>query len=99
MAAGAAVVAADLPAFARVLDDGRLGVLFPNGDAQGLADAVGGLLDDPDRRAALVRGRVDGRVALRLVARRRPAGGGLRDGGRRSTPKPLAALTPPRGPR
>ena len=54
MAAGAAVVAADLPAFSRVLDGGRLGVLFPNGDAAALADAVDALLDDDARRAALV---------------------------------------------
>ena len=54
MAAGAAVVAADLPAFARVLDGGRLGVLFPNGDAAALADAVDALLDDDARRASLV---------------------------------------------
>ena len=54
MAAGAAVVAADLPAFARVLDGGRLGVLFPNGDAMALADAVDALLDDDARRASLV---------------------------------------------
>jgi phosphatidylinositol alpha-mannosyltransferase len=54
MAAGAAVVAADLPAFARVLDGGRLGVLFPNGDAAALADAVDALLADDARRTALV---------------------------------------------
>ena len=54
MAAGAAVVTADLPAFARVLDGGRLGVLFPNGDATALADAVDALLDDDARRASLV---------------------------------------------
>jgi phosphatidylinositol alpha-mannosyltransferase len=54
MAAGAAVVASDLPAFSRVLDGGRLGVLFPNGDAEALAGSVRALLDDPDRRAGLV---------------------------------------------
>ena len=54
MAAGAAVVASDLPAFARVLDGGRLGVLFPTGDAAALADAVDALLDDAARRASLV---------------------------------------------
>jgi phosphatidylinositol alpha-mannosyltransferase len=54
MAAEAAVVASDLPAFARVLDGGRLGVLFPNGDAAALAREVGALLDDDARRAELV---------------------------------------------
>jgi phosphatidylinositol alpha-mannosyltransferase len=49
MAAGASVVASDLPAFRRVLGDGRHGVLFPTGEPSGLADAVGRLLDDPSR--------------------------------------------------
>jgi phosphatidylinositol alpha-mannosyltransferase len=62
MAAGAAVVASDLPAFRRVLDDGRLGALFPTGDPEALAAAVGGLLADPSRRADL------GRRARRAAA-------------------------------
>jgi len=53
MAAGAAVVASDLPAFTDVLDGGRAGLLFPTGDADALAAAVGGLLTDPVRREAL----------------------------------------------
>jgi phosphatidylinositol alpha-mannosyltransferase len=53
MAAGTPVVASDLDAFRRVLDGGRAGVLFPVGDADALAAAVGGLLDDPARRAEL----------------------------------------------
>ena len=53
MAAGAAVVASDLPAFRRVLGDGRHGVLFPTGDPDVLAGTVSALLDDPLRRAAL----------------------------------------------
>jgi phosphatidyl-myo-inositol alpha-mannosyltransferase len=53
MAAGAAVVASDLPAFRRVLGDGRHGVLFPTGDPQLLADSVSGLLDDRVGTAAL----------------------------------------------
>jgi phosphatidyl-myo-inositol alpha-mannosyltransferase len=53
MAAGAAVVASDLPAFRRVLGDGRHGVLFPTGDASLLAAAVTALLDDPGRSALL----------------------------------------------
>jgi phosphatidylinositol alpha-mannosyltransferase len=54
MAAGTAVVASDLDAFRRVLDGGRAGELFDNGDAADLARAVGGLLDDPAARAAQV---------------------------------------------
>ncbi|GAB2679141.1 glycosyltransferase family 4 protein [Thalassiella azotivora] len=53
MSAGTAVVASDLGAFRRVLDDGRLGVLFATGDHDALAEAVEGLLADPGRRRAL----------------------------------------------
>jgi phosphatidyl-myo-inositol alpha-mannosyltransferase len=53
MAAGAAVLASDLPAFRRVLDDGSLGVLFRSESAEDLATRLEGLLDDPDGRAAL----------------------------------------------
>lgn len=62
MAAGAPVVASDLDAFARVLDGGRCGVLFPVGDPRALAEAVIGLLPDAATRAHLVeagRRRVD----------------------------------------
>jgi phosphatidylinositol alpha-mannosyltransferase len=52
MAAGAPVLASDLEAFKRVLDDGRVGSLFPVGDVAALADGLGALLDDPPRRAA-----------------------------------------------
>jgi phosphatidylinositol alpha-mannosyltransferase len=55
MAAGTPVVASDLDAFRRVLDSGRVGVLFPNGDGEALAAALAGLLDDPSRRHALAR--------------------------------------------
>jgi phosphatidylinositol alpha-mannosyltransferase len=51
MAAGAAVLASDIDAFRAVLGDA--GVLFPAGDDRELAHALGALLDDPDRRAAL----------------------------------------------
>jgi phosphatidylinositol alpha-mannosyltransferase len=53
MAAGTPVIASDLDAFRRVLDGGRAGALFPTGDATALAGALGPLLDDADRRAAL----------------------------------------------
>ncbi len=58
MAAGGPIVASDLAAFRRVLDDGRAGRLFPAGDAAGLAGALAGALDDPAGRGRLVeRGR------------------------------------------
>lgn len=53
MAAGTPVVASDIDAFRRVLDGGRAGVLFPTGDAKGLAVACADLLDDTDRRLSL----------------------------------------------
>ncbi len=53
MAAGTPVVASDLEAFARVLDDGRCGVLFASEDAGALATAVTALLGDPVRREQL----------------------------------------------
>jgi phosphatidyl-myo-inositol alpha-mannosyltransferase len=54
MSAGAPVLASDLGAFRRVLDDGSLGVLFPTGDPQALASSLVGLLDDPGERARMV---------------------------------------------
>jgi phosphatidylinositol alpha-mannosyltransferase len=54
MAAGTAVAASDLDAFRRVLDNGRAGALFPNGDAKALAELLDRLLDDPPARDALV---------------------------------------------
>lgn len=53
MAAGAPVLASDLPAFRQVLGDGRTGVLFPPGDSDALTRGLLGLLDDPARRAGL----------------------------------------------
>jgi phosphatidyl-myo-inositol alpha-mannosyltransferase len=55
MAAGAPIVASDLDAFRRVLSvgDALAGVLVPTGDAAALATALGDLLDDPARRAAM----------------------------------------------
>jgi phosphatidylinositol alpha-mannosyltransferase len=54
MAACTAVLASDIPAFRRVLDGGRHGVLFRNEDADDLAERLADLLDDPARRRALV---------------------------------------------
>jgi phosphatidylinositol alpha-mannosyltransferase len=53
MSAGVPVVASDLDAFRRVLDDGRAGVLTPVGDPVALAVALRGLATDPGRRAGL----------------------------------------------
>jgi phosphatidylinositol alpha-mannosyltransferase len=51
MSAGTAVVASDLGAFRRVLDDGTAGVLFRTGDSADLARTLVELLGDPGRRA------------------------------------------------
>ena len=53
MAAGTPVVASDLEAFRRVLDDGEAGVLFPVGDTAALAGSLVALLQDPERRRLL----------------------------------------------
>jgi len=53
MAAGTPVVASDLEAFRRVLDDGEAGVLFPVGDGTALAGELVALLNDPERRRLL----------------------------------------------
>lgn len=55
MAAGAPVVASDLPAFARVLDGGAAGAMFANEDRADLAHAVVTLLGDGTRRSELSR--------------------------------------------
>lgn len=54
MAAQTAIVASDLPAFGRVLEQGRCGRLFRNGDSEDLADALISTLDDPSLRRELV---------------------------------------------
>jgi phosphatidylinositol alpha-mannosyltransferase len=53
MAAGAPVVASDLPAFSAVLDGGRSGRLFATGDPASVAAAVIEVLDTPARAAEL----------------------------------------------
>ncbi|MEX2289907.1 MAG: glycosyltransferase family 4 protein [Mycobacteriales bacterium] len=62
MATGVPVVASDLPAFRRVLDDGAAGVLVPVRDPGALAAALGALLQDAPRRARLT-------AAARLAVR------------------------------
>ncbi|WP_034608749.1 glycosyltransferase family 4 protein [Cellulomonas sp. URHD0024] len=53
MSAGAAVVASDLGAFSRVLDDGAAGVLFTTGDSDDLARTLIRVLLDPALRASV----------------------------------------------
>jgi phosphatidyl-myo-inositol alpha-mannosyltransferase len=53
MAAGAAVVASDLPAFRRLLVDGECGVIVRRGDVAAWATALRDLVDDPARRSVL----------------------------------------------
>ncbi len=53
MSAGTTVVASDLGAFRRVLDDGRCGALFTTGDPASLADRLAEVLGDPEQREAL----------------------------------------------
>lgn len=62
MAAGTPILASDLEAFRRVLEDGRAGRLFPTGDAAGLATCLEDLLRDPALRSAY------GRAATEVVA-------------------------------
>jgi phosphatidylinositol alpha-mannosyltransferase len=62
MAAGTPVLASDIDAFFRVLEDGKAGALFPNGDSAALAAEAIALLGDPDRRARLADA---GRVAVK----------------------------------
>lgn len=74
MAAGTPVLASDLGAFARVLEGGRAGALFPVGDSDALAGEAARLLADEERRTALVRAASSAvraydweRVATRIV--------------------------------
>lgn len=53
MAAGCAIIASDLPAFELLLDSGRLGRLFSNGDSRELADRIIELGRDNKLRASL----------------------------------------------
>jgi phosphatidylinositol alpha-mannosyltransferase len=55
MASGTAVLASDIDAFRRVVDDGRAGALFANEDSDDLARQAVRLLDDAAERARLRR--------------------------------------------
>jgi phosphatidylinositol alpha-mannosyltransferase len=55
MSAGATVVASDLGAFRRVLDEGRAGILFRTGDSADLAGTLLRVLADPGLRSEVTR--------------------------------------------
>ena len=55
MAAGTAVLASDLPAFGRVLGDGRFGTIFRNGDVRDLCAQAVRLLGDAAERQRLTK--------------------------------------------
>lgn len=53
MAQGLPVVCTRVGAIAEAVDDGEQGLLVPPGDVSGLAEALQGLLSDPDRRRTM----------------------------------------------
>ena len=53
MATGLPVVTTPVSGIPEIVVDGRNGLLVPERDAAALAAAIGGLLDDPVRRAAI----------------------------------------------
>ena len=55
MAAGAAITASDLPAFASVLGEGKYGRLFTNGDAASLVETLIHLLGSAKERSEMGR--------------------------------------------
>ena len=79
MAAGAPVVASDIEAFQRVLDEGRAGVHFRNEDPEDLAARLIALLGDPVRRDALRAAGSGACRPVRLGDGRPPGAVGLRE--------------------
>ena len=63
-AMGIPIVASDLPGCREVVEDGGNGLLVPPGDVERLAEAIGGLLRDPELRQKM------GEKGRELVARR-----------------------------
>ena len=110
LSAGAPIVASDLDAFARVLEDGAAGVLVRRGDAGALARALCDLLADPVRRAELsARGaQVAAAYDWQVLARRilavyetvvPPGGGGVTAGEDDEFPAVPPSGNRPRSPR
>jgi starch synthase len=58
------VVASDAGGLPEVVEDGVTGLVVPRGDSNALAQAIGSLLDDPERRRAM--GQAGRARALRL---------------------------------
>ena len=83
MAAGATVLASDIPAFRRVLDEGDNGVLFANEDPRDLARAAGSAARRPGTTGGPGRRRPARRTPLRLVVGGGADPAGLRDRRRR----------------
>jgi glycosyltransferase involved in cell wall biosynthesis len=71
MATGLACVASRIPSTEEVTENGRSAVLVEPGDPLGLAEAVAGLLDDPEARRAFgnaARARIEEKYAMEMVA-------------------------------
>ena len=79
MAAGTAVVASDLDAFRRVLEDGKAGRLVPVDDADGLAAGLIEVLENDVARGRYIEAASRGGPPLRLVGGGRPDHAGVRD--------------------
>lgn len=59
MASGLAILSADVPSAAALVDHGRTGLLLPPANAQAYADAAVGLMNDPGRLATMRRAAAD----------------------------------------
>ena len=53
MRSGRAVVMADLPALAEIVEDGKTGCLYPAGESQALAETINELIKDEPKRGKL----------------------------------------------
>jgi glycosyltransferase involved in cell wall biosynthesis len=73
MAAGRAIVATDVGANSRLLDNGRCGLIVPPGDGGALVDALSKLIANPLRAAgygAAARTRVDAEFSRDAMRKR-----------------------------
>ena len=75
MSLGLPVVSFDCPTGPReVIEDGRSGVLVPDGDVDALAQALLAVIEDPERRRALGAGAAAAARATTRWSRSGPAG-------------------------